>query len=996
MALGDGTNNPVLIGNNTDFRIFTGGTERILVENATGNIGIGNSLPGFRLDVAGNALNRGTTWASAGDQAFQYLGDGNHGIRAEFGTGVTLFTSGISDGVFLEQVSGNVGIGTASPTTRLQVAGDAYVNGNLGVGTTPGHPLHVAAAGAPIIDQQNAVFDSQTSAPLAQTFTAGLTGQMTGVAIRGTVISPASLEIQLFTGADPNAGTLLHSEVFSLSSPPGFQWYDFIFSTPVNITAGNQYHFKACLLSGSFNNQVATSGDPYPNGTYYYNFGFWNDFGGDEELAFRTYMASTGAEMVFTDNNELGVGVSTPTANLHVAGSVRFENIIGAPSALLQVDNTGVVSTTDPTDVGNWTRVGPDIHYSSGLVGIGIAAPNRALDILTNQTGNAFRMMNGGLPDAIPFGFQFGRAEAAHEAAEIRFTAMGVNDPNSFISFGTWNNASAMTLHGTGSMALGLNGTVPDARLHVRGGRIRVDDATNPVLELEHGNTGDLNFIFSDNNQHLNIRTDDAAQHVLLQTGSVSGNVGIGVVPTTNLDVIGNNSGEHGLSLRSGNGAGFNTSSQILFGFNGTTEYRHSIRTRHNAGAPADNAIDFYLWDHTVDAPGDIGTRHVMSLEAGFVGIGTTSPNSRLDVAGDIRINDNAIWLRGIGDFNHGLRHVNNFAGAFIDGPVLFGFSGGVLGTTEFGDRAVLRWTNTGRVGIGVDDPEFRLDVRGGAVSRTYAYGFLNLSTPTGTCGSCTGDFTASFENRVVAEEFNAISDARIKQVEQRIEPHDALNQLMQVQPTAYRYVDFVTRGPEVKYGVIAQEVEATLPNMVSQSKNWVPNIFQFGQIETLERKDGGQLVYLKLKMDSLNVDAEVGDTVQIVTALGKAQAVVHGVFEDGSISFTDWDGPPLQPDEERLFVFGKRVNDFRTVDYDQIFTLNVAATQAQQQLIEAQQREIEQLKQEKTSLERRLERIETYLEISSLPDLSDDAIDPTPSSDVPAEPSAHLLPSTD
>ncbi|MFW5659151.1 MAG: tail fiber domain-containing protein, partial [Bacteroidota bacterium] len=735
----------------------------------------------------------------------------------------------------------------------------------------------------------------------------------------------------------------------------------------------------------------------------------------------RTFVALPNPELVYTSNSELGIGVSTPTANLHVAGSVRFENIVGAPEALLQVDNSGVVSTTDPTNVGNWTRDGNDIHYSAGLVGIGNTSPAKALDILTDQTGNAFRMMSSALPDDTPFGFQFGRGDTPHESAEIRFTARGANDPNSFISFGTWSNASAMTLHGTGSMALGLNGGSPDARLHVRGGSIRVDDPTNPVLELEHGNTGDLNYIFSDDDQHLNIRTDDAAQDVLLQTGGTQGNVGIGkAVPGAKLDVLGDvRVNDNPIWLRSG------------------TDTNHGLRYASNFdGEVMDGPV---LFGHTGGALGTENTGENAALrwdENARVGINTTtSTDGQLHINGNIAFqrgsnavigfpvayagNTGTITIQARNAINSGGCHwgsdLNLFAGhrnsdgvnCAGGGVVRIRAGGNTFSTqgegvitfeTQEGTTPIerMRITDLGRVGIGTNAPEFRFDVRGGAVTRNYAYGFLNSSNPTGTCGSCDGDFTAHFENRVVAEEFNAISDARIKQIDARIEPLTALNQLMQVQPTAYRYVDFVTRGSEVKYGVIAQEVEETLPNIVSQSKNWVPNIFQFGKIEAVDSIEAGQIVFLKLKMDSLNVDAAVGDTIQIVTTTGKAQAVVHGVFKDGSITFTHWEGPALQPDEARVFVFGKRVNDFRSVDYDQIFTLNVAATQAQQQLIEAQQREIEQLKQEKSSLEQRLERIETYLDLAAQPELSDDAIDTAPSSDLPAEPSAQLLPSTD
>lgn len=73
----------------------------------------------------------------------------------------------------------------------------------------------------------------------------------------------------------------------------------------------------------------------------------------------------------------------------------------------------------------------------------------------------------------------------------------------------------------------------------------------------------------------------------------------------------------------------------------------------------------------------------------GSLGLGNL-PSEKLDVFGNIRINDNKIYLRGNnGDINHGLGWFWQFAGKFIDGPVLFGNSGGVLGTTN---SIVLKW----------------------------------------------------------------------------------------------------------------------------------------------------------------------------------------------------------------------------------------------------------------------------------------------------------------
>ena len=68
----------------------------------------------------------------------------------------------------------------------------------------------------------------------------------------------------------------------------------------------------------------------------------------------------------------------------------------------------------------------------------------------------------------------------------------------------------------------------------------------------------------------------------------------------------------------------------------------------------------------------------------------------------------------------------------------------------------------------------------------------------------------------------------------------------------------------------------------------------------------------------------------------------------------------------DRVFVYGKEVNDFRVVDYDAISMLNVSATQELAKRSEAQAKEIEQLK--KLLLKKDLDAmvLDSYLEVAA------------------------------
>lgn len=106
---------------------------------------------------------------------------------------------------------------------------------------------------------------------------------------------------------------------------------------------------------------------------------------------------------------------------------------------------------------------------------------------------------------------------------------------------------------------------------------------------------------------------DGTAMLVIDKTGKT----GLGLAsPDALLDVAGLGSASNlGLQLRSGNSTSAVTSSQIVFAYDSSGTYRHSLRTRATADQNLGNAIDFYLWNST-GSPTALGDLAVMSLQA--------------------------------------------------------------------------------------------------------------------------------------------------------------------------------------------------------------------------------------------------------------------------------------------------------------------------------------------------------------------------------------------
>jgi len=88
---------------------------------------------------------------------------------------------------------------------------------------------------------------------------------------------------------------------------------------------------------------------------------------------------------------------------------------------------------------------------------------------------------------------------------------------------------------------------------------------------------------------------------------------------------------------------------------------------------------------------------HANTFIAGNVVVGLSGS---FGPGGSLRLNDRPVYLRGGADVNHGLAYcgtgVANFGSVSPDGPVLWGYSGGVLGVMNGGPTAVLTWTPGG------------------------------------------------------------------------------------------------------------------------------------------------------------------------------------------------------------------------------------------------------------------------------------------------------------
>lgn len=189
----------------------------------------------------------------------------------------------------------------------------------------------------------------------------------------------------------------------------------------------------------------------------------------------------------------------------------------------------------------------------------------------------------------------------------------------------------------------------------------------------------------------------------------------------------------------------------------------------------------------------------------------------------------------------------------------------------------------------------------------------------------------------IAATCFVAHSDKRIKKNRALQNSEMSKNIISQIEIVSYTLKDSINLGNRYKLGVIAQELEKIFPDAVSKITDFIPDIYQLAKIV----KCDNEAKTLTLTVDSLN-ELKVGDKVRIISESQQYEVFVSAI-NGTTITVKDW----TEKDTKKAFVYGKQVNDFRVVDYDRIFTLNVSATQALISKVETLEEQVAKLQKE-------------------------------------------------
>lgn len=282
------------------------------------------------------------------------------------------------------------------------------------------------------------------------------------------------------------------------------------------------------------------------------------------------------------------------------------------------------------------------------------------------------------------------------------------------------------------------------------------------------------------------------------------------------------------------------------------------------------------------------------------------------------------------------LRFGGSADGCGIGANIAYGDNtfGGLQFYTNFTSRMIIE--RDGYVGIGTTNPDYPLDIQSTA-SKTLSYAYYstqpaNFYLPfTGNCQSCAGFYSLRTSGRIAAPEFDAYSDSRIKSINGRSNTTNDLAVIKQLVVTDYSYIDKLINGEGQKKGFIAQEVESIIPEAITRSTNVLPDIFSMPVAVNADETNHTLSVQLSKEHQLI-----VSDKVRLVTKEGNVEKTVTAVPSSTEFVVSDWTESTTE-----VFVYGRQVDDFRSVDYNLIFSTGVGAIQELSKIVEEQQKQI-------------------------------------------------------
>jgi hypothetical protein len=547
--------------------------------------------------------------------------------------------------------------------------------------------------------------------------------------------------------------------------------------------------------------------------------------------------------------------------------------------------------------------------------------------------------------------------------------------------FGVRANKPTIQTNSTGYVGIGI--TNPTTFLDVCGNiKIRGLPGTSlPTLTFSSASNNSISGAIRsnlDNNINYGLQFLPNGDVVTMVCTS-NGNVGIGTnSPSHPLDVSGSARIIDGiLYVRdTSNGGGNNIN------FNGIEFQNRYLSTPADPSVITRNFIrPFRRINGTADsfALNLNNNLYVNNTQIPGVGVNISSPSYSFDVSGSVRFlnssynplkisgrtddgGNNLIYLAN-NRYESGT-NLNNRWGIGLDNSTqdnnVSSLSGSDLYIAAYGNGSYLSTPifikrASGNVGIQTNNPLFPLDVASSTNQSFSTNAYFDTSSSSGTAPTTTalgtkGVSIKGLQYMWATGGFVASSDRRIKTDISDLLDNECLSIIRKLKPKKYSYIDKVERGPLPVYGFIAQDIATDISYATSIHTELIPDYYSIvspfsadsSSIEVILDKDYtiSNGTDIKVVVSYLSKDGSNNDSFFNSTCLDYNSSSKHLSFNH-SLPISSID------DVSAVFLYGKKVDDFHTLNKDAIWTIATAALQEIDRIQITHQNEINKLKQQ-------------------------------------------------
>jgi len=237
---------------------------------------------------------------------------------------------------------------------------------------------------------------------------------------------------------------------------------------------------------------------------------------------------------------------------------------------------------------------------------------------------------------------------------------------------------------------------------------------------------------------------------------------------------------------------------------------------------------------------------------------------------------------------------------------------------------------SAGRVGINVANPTVRLQVEGGGSNTGFVSTFFGNTTHNGVNGGL-GDTIIFGRGSIHATIwFGSSSDTRIKKNIQDLHDAEMLDKVLRLKPVKYAYLD-KERSDDLVYGFIAQDVREVMGD--EGVKLMTEFIFDINENAVIN--DG---------VITFNGILEVGLIYRIFHKEKEAYLIIKINEKTSNNTYTATLELGEVIENSDIFIVGKRVDDFHSLNKNAIFTMGIGGIQELHRTITRQQTVIDSL----------------------------------------------------